>query len=282
MNLSKSVFEIAEKFMAKPEFVSINYERLAEVANKMEAAGKPKFPTIENTQLIGAVLELVGNSINYCYWYGKHDIRPGDARSTLMYESVQNAFFDYTFGVDFEKCIERLIGILAMQRFPLLEERVQHLRELVPYAEEISLNLYNSDHEDIEPHMASIVSRFPGYGSDIFLKRASLYFLQLYRRYRWFEEALHHLHIPADYQVPRLMDNLGILEYSAELRYEIDSDRLIPKWSQKECEIRAATVLVAKDLCKELKWTVGDVDGYFWLGARGLENSFHLTITSDY
>ena len=78
------------------------------------------------------------------------------------------------------------------------------------------------------------------------------------------------------------MDNLGILEYSAELRYEIDSDRLIPKWSQKECEIRAATVLVAKDLCKELKWTVGDVDGYFWLGARGLENSFHLTITSDY
>ena len=282
MNLSESVFEIAKKFMANPEFVSINYERLAEVANEMEAAGKPSFPTAENAEIIGAILELVGNSINYCYWYGKHDIRPGDARSTLMYECVQNAFANYSFGTDFDKHIEGLISLLAIKRFPLLEERAQHLRELVPYAEEISFNIFESDREDPGVHMANIVSRFPGYGSDIFLKRASLYFLQLYRRYRWFEEALHHLHIPADYQVPRLMDHLGILEYSTELRYEIDSNRLIPKWSQKECEIRSATVLVAEELCKELKWTVADVDGYFWLGARHIENPFHLTITTDY
>ena len=282
MNLSKSVFEIAEKFMAKPEFVSINYEKLTDVCVKMEAAGKPSFPTIDNSELDGAVLELVGNSINYCYWYGKHDIRPGNARATLMYECVQNAFFDYEFGKNFHEGIDRLIEILAMKRFPLLEERAKHLRELLVDAEAISLDLYDSDKKDIDPHMQAIVSSFPGYGSDIFLKRTSLYFLQLYRRYRWFEEALHHLHIPADYQVPRLMDHLGILEYSSELRYEIESDRLIPKWSQKECEIRAATVIVARDLCKELKWTVADVDGYFWLGARGLDNPFHLTITSDY
>jgi len=285
MDLSNGVFDIADSFMENPRFVNINYEKVHEVKEEIEKAGKPSFsfPTSsEGTELIGAVLELVGGSINYCYWYGKHTIRPGDARSSLMWECVQNAFFNYTFSVDFETCIERLIKLLAIKRFPLLEERARHLRELVSNGEQFALDIYKSDKKDITPHFKELAAGFPGYGSDIFLKRASLYFLQLYRRFGWFNQSLRELHIPADYQVPRLMDYRGILEYNRELRYEIDNNILIPKHSQKECEIRSATVLVARDLCIDLGWNAADVDGFFWLGARGIEHPFHLCITSDY
>lgn len=284
MNLSKSVFEISDTFMENPRFVNINYDKVREIKKEMEEAGKPSFPFSDSkgNELIGAVHELVGGSINYCYWYGKHTIRPGDARSSLMWECVQNAFFDYIFNVNFETCIERLIKLLAIKRFPLLEERARHLRELVPNGEQLVLEIYESDRKDITPHIENLVAGFPGYGSDIFLKRASLYFLQLYRRFGWFNTSLLELHIPADYQVPRLMDYRGIIEYDDELRYEIDTNRLIPKYSQKECEIRSATVLVARDLCVDLGWNVADVDGFFWLGARGIGHPFHLTVTTDY
>lgn len=284
MNLSESVFEIAEKFMENPKFVSINYAKLYEVAEEMREAGKPKFPTAENNELIGCIHELVGNAINYCYWYGKHNIRPGNARASFMYECVQNAFFDYRFRVNFVECIYRLIEILAMKRFPLLEEREKHLKEIMLFGEDLAERIYDGKRDDYTPYLSALVAGFPGYGSDIFLKRASLYFLQLYRRFGWFEESLYNLHIPADYQVPRLMNYRGILEYNSELKYEIESERLIPKWSQKECEIRSATVLVAKTLVKELQWTVADVDGFFWLGSKQIQDPFpfHLTITTDY
>ena len=284
MNLSKSVFEIAESFMENPRFVNINREKLNETKEDMIKLGALPFYQDETSgqELLGTVHELVGGAINYCYWYGKHTIRPSDARSSLMWECVKNGFFDYTFNVNFDICIERLIKILAMKRFPLLEERARHLRELVPCGEQLALDIYNSDKVNIDPFMSTLVSEFPGYGSDIFLKRASLFFLQLNRRFGWFQEAMNTLHIPADYQVPRLMDYRGILEYDNELRYEVDTDRHIPKWSQKECEIRSATVLIARDLQVTLGWTIAEIDGYFWVGAKGIEHPFHLCVTTDY
>jgi hypothetical protein len=78
------------------------------------------------------------------------------------------------------------------------------------------------------------------------------------------------------------MNYQGILEYNNELRYEVDNNILIPKHSQKECEIRSATVLVARDLCVDLGWNAEYVDGFFWLGSKGIEHPFHLCITTDY
>ena len=99
MNLSKSVFEIAESFMENPRFVNINREKLNETKEDMIKLGALPFYQDETSgqELLGTVHELVGGAINYCYWYGKHTIRPSDARSSLMWECVKNGFFDYTF-----------------------------------------------------------------------------------------------------------------------------------------------------------------------------------------
>ena len=285
MSLSDSVYEISEKFMTDPVYVSINFERLDAVAQDMKSIDPPKFPSIqEKDEFKTVILELVGGAVNYCYWYGRDDVRPGGASSTLMYENLQNSFFNYSpaYPTNISHCVDNFIQNLTFRRFPLLEERIKHLNELTLFGEDYVQGILDSDKEDIEPHMNNLLAEFPGYASDIFLKRASLFFLQLYRQFGWFKEAMKTLHIPADYQVPKIMSYQGIIEYDTELGYEIASRRLIPKGSQKECEIRAATVKVAKMLGESTGWNVAEIDGYFWLKRKESFSPFHLTITTDY
>lgn len=293
MNLVGSVYEIAESFMKESEYVFMNEDKIQSVAEEMIKVGKPSFPVspVEN-DFKAVLLELVAASVNYCYWYGKDNIRPNGASSTMMYELLQNAFFDYednyqkqtsstghTFA--FENCITRYIELLAIRRFPLLEERERHLRQLVKLGESFTEGICN-EHTTIEPHMINLVSTFSGFASDTFLKRASLFFIQLFRRFGWFESDLHTLHVPADYQVPKMLNHFGCLIYDDDLDDAILNNSLIPKHSQGECEIRAATILTIKKLCKITKWNVAEVDGYFFTKRHDSSDPFHLTITTDY
>ena len=127
-----------------------------------------------------------------------------------------------------------------------------------------------------------MVKTFPGYASDIFLKRASLFFLQMYRQYGWFESAMHELPVPADYQVPKMLKGFNCIGYDFYLDQLIDNEVLIPKGSREECSIRAATVIACKKIQEKTGWNIADVDGWFWLRRKEIDAPFHLTVTTDY
>ena len=290
MNLVHSVYEVSENFMKDPDYVFMNKDRIEAVANHMTEHGKLKFPLpdIANEHK-GILLELIASSVNYCYWYGKHDIRPNGSSSTMMYELLQNTFFDYEkrdFDL-FRICITRFIRVLSSWRFPLIEERERHLRQLLTHGEDF-VELLRDKYRDgnrystIEYWLNELVETFPGFASDIFLKRSSLFFIQLFRRFGWFENDLHTLHVPADYQIPKMLNHFGCLVYEDDLQSAIESNQLIPKHSQAECEIRAATVLTMKKLCEMTGWNIAEVDGFFFMKRHDAKNPFHLTITTDY
>lgn len=288
MNLVDSVYEISKSFMKDPNYVFMNNELIASVAVDMIEHGKLKFPLPDiANDYKGVLLELVAASVNYCYWYGKHDIRPNGSSSTMMYEQLQNSFFDYEkrdFDL-FRICINRFIRLLSMRRFPLIEERDRHLRQLLTRGEEFIewlVDEYKDGNIKVDYWMNELVETFPGFASDIFLKRASLFFIQLFRRFGWFENDLHTLHVPADYQIPKMLNHFGCLLYEDDLQFAIESNQLIPKHSQAECEIRAATVLTMKKLCEITGWNIAEVDGFFFMKRHDAKNSFHLTITTDY
>jgi len=283
MNLVENVFEITERFMKDSQQVFLNHEEIEYVSEIMIKEGKSKFPAKDISDVFKTcLLELVGNSINYCYWYGRHDIRPGDASSTKMYELL-NQSFEYYNHDSFICCLEKFIELLSFNRFPLLEEREKHLKELSTYGEEfIEAIMTHHDDNYFEKHFESLVTTFSGYGSDIFLKRASLFFLQLYRNLGWFEEAMHKLHVPADYQVPKMLQHWNCIKYSIDLTKAIKDNVLITKHTQAECEIRSATILACRELCKLTGWNIADVDGWLWLGRKRASQPFHLTITTDY
>ncbi|MHA1816183.1 MAG: queuosine salvage family protein, partial [Candidatus Heimdallarchaeaceae archaeon] len=247
--------------------------------------GNVKMPPIEEKDIFKSVLvDIVANSINYCYWYGRSDVRPGNSSSTSMYENLSNAFFDYD--QSFQRCLDAFINLITINRFPLLEQRIKHLQELPKKAEDFAILVVESDKHNEETFdflFDELISLFPGYASDMFLKRASLFFIQLYRRFGWYSDILRKVHIPADYQVPKLFEYFGCIEYSDCLTEKILKNIHIPKWSEEECEIRSATVLTARELlCNLTDWNVADVDSWFFMRRNGVTRPFHLTITTDY
>ncbi|MFW9871750.1 MAG: queuosine salvage family protein [Candidatus Thorarchaeota archaeon] len=290
MNLVKSVYEIAEDFMKTPNEVEVNYEGIEKVGNEMLNAGPMDFPykTTED-QFKDVLLELVASSINYCYWYGSSNIRPNGASSTFLYEHIANAFFDYSGTparqeTGFNICLTRLINLLITNRFPLSEERMYHLNQLRLAGEKYVSDIITDYKEtgNINDAMLSLITLFPGFGSDIFLKRAILFFMQLNRRFGWFSEGMKTLPVAADYQVPKLLEHLGCITYCPELKKRISFNKLIPKNSIEECEIRAATIIACRELCKLTGWNIAQVDGYLWLKRKEVTTPFHLTITTDY
>lgn len=282
MNLSEYVYEISESFLSDADFVQLNEQQIEYLAEEMKETGAPKFPIPEvDDPFKGAVLELVAASINYCYWYGKSTIRPLGANSTKMYDLLLMAFEDYNYS-NFKECIRVFQVLLSQQRFPLLEERIKHLDELITFdgPNYIAGFINEIDKADVQDQMTKLISIFPGFASDIFLKRASLFFIQLHRRFGWFD--LSGLHVPADYQVPKMLNHFGCTSYDYSLSAAIENADLLPKGSLPECEIRAATVMTIKRLCELTGWNVADVDGYFFLRRKESTEPFHLTITTDY
>ena len=136
MNCIESVFDISEKFMEDPSYVYIDYDKIKEVAGVMNNSSFKKFEPspvdlTEKEIKKECYLQLVGGAINYCYWYGKHNIRPNDCGSGKMFDIINKEASEYDiYSYSF---IDRLHWEFAKERFPLLEERIKHINEIAVY-----------------------------------------------------------------------------------------------------------------------------------------------------
>ncbi len=94
----------------------------------------------------------------------------------------------------------------------------------------------------------------------------------------------------ADYRVPQILHDLGVLVYSEQLHHAVVSKQQIPPGSEQECEIRAWTV-VAVDLLREAllgagrRLTAVELDWLLWTAAEARLASLpphHRTLTVFY
>ena len=116
----------------------------------------------------------------------------------------------------------------------------------------------------------------------MFLKRAFLLSIMLYRRLQWFKDDIDIIPVPADYQLPKVLEGWGCINYSYTLSDKVQGGELIPSGSLEECEIRAATILVCKRLAELSGHKMCDIDTYLWLKRNEIDKPFHLTITTNY
>jgi hypothetical protein len=104
----------------------------------------------------------------------------------------------------------------------------------------------------------------------------------LNRRLGLYKSFIDQVPVPADYQVPKMLEWMGVLQYSDDLHDTIWEGRLIPSGSRQECEIRASTIMACRMLAKEIGCMQSDVDTALWYNRKACTNPFHLTITTDY
>lgn len=91
----------------------------------------------------------------------------------------------------------------------------------------------------------------------------------------------------ADYKIPQVMRNLGILEFDEELSFLVDNKILIDDNSTMEIEIRANTLIVIDYIANKLenKFNRNDINDYIW--CLGQDKSkmikpYHRTLTNHY
>jgi len=237
--------------------------------------------------------ELLADSINYQYWYGKHDIRPNGACANRMYELLNEAicqvesqpFVSSTDGA-IRDTSKIFIKLISMERFPNIENRIRHINEVTNSLRRCDFKKMSKRISEgkmsINEFLEFVITNLPGYAEDIFLKRAFLLPIMLYRRVQWFKDEVDILPVPADYQIPKMLEGLGCINYSYLLSEKIQNGELIPSGSVEECEIRAATMLAGKRLSEISGHTMCDIDIYLWLKRKEIDKPFHLTITTNY
>jgi hypothetical protein len=305
VDLIKEVYHIANESLNLPAphgtHVIVDIEEIKKLAATMKEKGKVSFYKTEPQEhiheyskddiLFVIVRELVASSINYCYWYGSGAIRSGKASSTLMYTLVDEAlqFFSPTDN-QFAGHIDYLIELLSLKRFPMLEERKRHLLELVEGGKGLTFARYvhiRGDHLD-DTYSANfvfeeLIKNFTGFASDTFLKRASLFMIQLHRQFGWWSTFMKNLFLPADYQVPMVLNSLNCIKYSNHLEAMIMEEYEIPKNCLMEVQLRAASIVACRELCKLTDWNIADVDTWLWTKRKEFPyRKIHLTRTTDY
>ena len=140
-----------------------------------------------------------------------------------------------------------------------MKKKKKHLKELIHFGEDyIRVLKKNAEDSQFEDLFTVLIGAFPGYASDIFLKRASLFFIQLYRNFGWFKDGMLKIPVAADYQVPKMLYHYCCTVYSEKLQNKIFAHELVLKNSREECEIRSATILICRKLCELTGWNISD------------------------
>lgn len=274
---------MASDFVGEDMPVSINDSAVNKLAEIMTAEGKISFPNnmsgMNHAQVV--LTELFASAINYCFWYGRYDFRPMTTDSASMYDVIMDAVTNNFDGYIGPELVNTILDKLVFDRYPLIEERTKHLLEASLGTQEFVMFVLMNRGNDARIVLHELVRRYPGFASDMFLKRAFLFVIQLNRKLDYFKE-IDEIPVPADYQVPKMLEHFGCLEYQPILMDKIKLHTMIPKYSIEEVSIRGGTVLVCDKLAGLTGWTKSEIDSWLWLQRKECNKPFHLTITTDY
>lgn len=233
---------------------------------------------------------LIRDSVNFCYWYGCPSTRPNGSCSSKIAEILSDEFERTRRGPLFvESVIFQFKQKLKKERFPWISERINCLDEIVDdESRERILYAVKISPDNV---LEVMIECYPLYTSDMFLKRASLFVEELSKSSTWtigtgssWMKDIFHFPVPADYHLPNVLRSMGLIVYKPELAEKVDHNVLLPKGSEEEVEIRAATIHICQKLSLIGRTPPPIIDDYlFSKRHEALKvHPFHLTITTDY
>lgn len=308
--------------------VKINHEKLLEYAKKL-ATQEPVAPNWREPKDVMAqddiacvTQEFYRSVVNYCYVDPE---APKDKFQIGKYNgSLAMGFCFYRKFVNHAPPTKEIINT-SLKRdemadffrgdttIPLLKERRRMLLEAAEITESqfggSPLNILKSYDYHVIPTLNLMLKIFPmAFGGDrvevdtpgfqtlTFAKRAQLW-LALYHGRALDSKVLTPLRDPerigpiVDYQVPRSLRFMEILEYHPDLAHLVDSQMEIISQSTEEVAIRAATNTALVKLIEIInalrpegskRWTMVELDFALWSAAKGCPQPHHLTLTTDY
>lgn len=231
--------------------------------------------SISDEPEIQHVFGLINASLQYNFWFGTSEHRLDSIDSTWITKMLEKEFnlLQITNTNEIYRLKEPIIDRLMNSNITLLDERINSVNEVFS----LDLPIYGRYYNDVERSL-EIAGTIPSFKKDVFFKKGLLAVSTTAR-------ILGHkidIPVPADYQIPKVLEAMGILIYSGELLEKINADEIILEGSKEELAIRAATILACEDLAVHNNLTPSEVDSWLFSRRKQITTKHHLTMTTNY
>ena len=304
----------SEKIMRRAKDVKIHRAKTTKIASIIGKQIKKKnlltasqFGVIDQTDN-GAQLVFLEDTVNFCFWPSR-----GEPKWQVQNENKKLTDGWVALTMCFRRALASGVPILGTdyiqraslqdwQKFfqgensveiPLFSKRVANLRE----AAKVLQAKYDGHFKNVilvskrnAVKLVKLISRdFPSF-RDPFLKRAQIIVYDIYLMFegknRGNLKNIDKLTAFADYKLPQILRELGVLEYSQNLANKVDSQQEIPSGTAQEEEIRAATIIAVELFKQHLPNIISpQIDNVLWSlsqNNRFTPRPYHRTRTIFY
>ena len=242
--------------------------------------GEPKWTINVNRQFLDGGIALLHCIFNL---FNNHDSR-------LVYKEIENMSLD-----QFKEILKGNVDI------PLLEERY---RIIIGIAKIVNKKMNGSFYDYIKAMntdkeiFETILNYFSSFEDTRTYQDRTIYFYKLAQLLT--SDILHviknkeHIEVDysnllgcADYKIPQVMQEFGILEYDDELSLLLDSKTEIKENSEYEVEIRASMIVVINYIWEQIGKSIDriDINDFIWVKGQDKTKKYkpyHLTRTRSY
>ena len=319
----EEVLETTRYVVDQSQLVAIDKEAVSNFVRRIKGESGQKPPWDCHYHFCGDKADtvsylLVLDTLNFCFWPS-----PGEPLWEIVWESEKVSGYiglaaalrrAFESGVPLaspdyliDLTPKTLTGILGAHRsLPLLEERVKNLKELgrllMSRYEGKAIHLVEAAAQSALGLARLLAQQLISYRDVARYRDRTIYF---YKRAQIFAADLHgalggkgwgnfydidRLTAFADYKLPQVLRQLGILRYSEALAKKIDHHRPLEAGCSEEVEIRANTVWAVEIIRRTLtkhgeNVNASDIDGMLWsLGQKNdyRKKPYHRTRTIFY
>lgn len=232
------------------------------------------------------VYNAINASLQYCFFLGNSTVRFDNIDSFWVMHMLDDIFKDakITSVKDIKKLREKILTALINSNITLLDTRVATVNELF---DKLNFEKYGKSYLDIK-NSIQMLKKLVCFKKDIYFKKGlfaimiSNRMMPKLRNNKKYKKELYVLPVPADYQIPKMLRHFGLIKMSKKLSLLIDSNEPILENSDKELNIRAATIKACAMIAKNNNISVDDVDAYFFMHRKESDFKHHLCVTTNY
>ncbi len=270
------------------DLVSINYDKIKSfvVDDKGMIFDCPlKLKQFESlNELIKYALVL--NSINYQFWDvvdGKYIRYTHDGKIGAL--AMMSSFENFWAEMKRENFDADVLSIQFIEKFfgniPDIDGRLLLLTEMFNIDKlENSAKLIEHRIDELNVDVAIFLSLFfPISYNEPFYKKIQLALSEISMA---MGKVNNGFTVFADYQLPKVLVGMGIIELSHTLEAKIYNMELLEEDSPEETSIRAVTIIACEMICELTGISKTNLDYYLWLKRNDYPNPFHLTKTRRY
>lgn len=294
--MTNSVIEQANKDY-NPSLVSINEEKIYSLSFNEEEKNillSSEFDGLEDKNIQDCVRFLIAlNSINYQFWSLQENqfIRYHNRGQigALGYFAGFVEFYQYLELYEFNiNLIDESSLSFYFGDIPDKENRILILKEAFNSSNFEKVFSTVSEHiknESINVSLAEkIAAIMPLSYQDPYLKKIQLALYEISQSYYLRGKNIScDITVAADYQIPKVLEGMGILTYHSSLIEKIELFKSIEKDSKEENAIRAATILACEKISTYHNISIAALDRVLWLARNNFKGkNFHLTHTTYY